>query len=104
MNTNDIIKSLGMVSPSVMPPSLIKEIHERLADGDNLQRENGKMSRQIAEDSIKLMVFNEVCQERDELRAELETAVTHIESILGQHTEATETLTAADRWLRSRQS
>ena len=42
--------------------------------------------------------------ELDALRDELETAVMHLESILGQHTEASETLTAADRWLRSRKS
>ena len=41
--------------------------------------------------------------ERDALSAQLATAIMHLESILGQHTESSETLTAADRWLRSRE-
>lgn len=37
MNTNDIIKSLGMVSPSEMPPRLINEIHAALTERDALR-------------------------------------------------------------------
>lgn len=37
MNTNDIIKSLGMVSPVQMPPSLIDEIHKALVERDDLR-------------------------------------------------------------------
>ena len=48
--------------------------------------------------------INQLERDRNTLRAELETAVMHLESILGQHTEDSDTLTAADRWLRSRQS
>lgn len=122
MDTNDIIKSLGMMSPSVMPPSLINIIHERLEEADDiketyqhvidekcagdevhcacvpylrteiarmkdeldfyhspegssikrLQHQNYRMGLEIAENSVRFLVFNEVAKERDELRNENE--------------------------------
>ena len=37
MNTDDITKSLGMISPPLMPRALINEIHAALVERDELR-------------------------------------------------------------------
>ena len=44
-----------------------------------LRAENKRLSRQIAEDSIKLLVFGDVVAENDKLRATLRTIQTEAE-------------------------
>lgn len=130
MKTQDIIKSLGMISPSVMPPSLIEEIHERLAEGDELRsiiesltpggsEFHNSTINQIEWVKSRLGSVGTVAKERNALRVELETAVSHLNAIVKNIPQGeveiarevwgntntriiSDSLVAADGWLRNR--
>ena len=56
MNTNDIIKSLGMMSPAQMPPRLINEIAAALQERDELRAAATDLLRAL--ESIEFSVYD----------------------------------------------
>lgn len=70
-----------------------QEVMDTLAEeNDQLRAENKRQSKELAEQSIKLMVFNEVAADKNK-------AIELLRAILSEHGDNSESMASADRWM-----
>jgi DNA-binding HxlR family transcriptional regulator len=105
MKTNDLIKSLGMISPSVMPSRLINEIHAALVERDELRDTSETPPQSLTEyfEAVAIMTkdFANEKQENTRLSQQLETATHHLRAIIDEYDYVQDcpAILAAAEWL-----